>query len=267
MEKISSIQNPRIKNLKKLDKSSERKAQNLILIEGLREVILAQRAGYQIETVFICAEILKTTEDYSIKELKRSEKEIPVIEITESVYRSVAYRDSTEGILATARPKSHTLERLNLKETPLILVIEAVEKPGNLGAMLRTADAAGADAVIICDPKTEVYNPNVIRSGVGTVFTNQIAICETHEAIRFLKAKKIITYAAELTAVHYHFQKNFTQPTALVVGTEATGLSEEWMTAADEHVKIPMLGYIDSLNVSVSAAVLLFEAVRQRQIQ
>lgn len=265
MEKISSIQNPRIKNLKKLEKSSERREQNLILIEGLREVVLAQRAGYQIETVFVCPEILKTTGAYSLKELKNSEQPIPIIEITEAVYRSVAYRDSTEGVLATATPKKHTLENLKLKQNPLILVIEAVEKPGNLGAMLRTADAAGADAVIICDAKTDVYNPNVIRSGVGTVFTNQIAVCETKQAIHFLKANNIATYAAELTAKEYHFQKNFRQPSAVIVGTEATGLSEEWIKVADEHIKIPMLGHIDSLNVSVSAAILLFEAVRQRQ--
>ena len=139
-----------------------------------------------------------------------------------------------------------------------------MEKPGNLGAMLRTCDAAGIDAVIICDAKTDVYNPNVIRSSIGTVFTNQIAVCETDEAIDFLKKNKIKTYAAELSAEKFHNEQNFRTGAAIVVGTEATGLSSEWMNAADEKIKIPMLGKIDSLNVSVSAGILLFEAVRQR---
>ncbi len=169
-------------------------------------------------------------------------------------------------MIAIAKPKNLSLENLSLKNTPLILVIEAVEKPGNLGAMLRTCDAAGVDAVIICDAKTDVYNPNVIRSGIGTTFTNQIAVCETSEAIQFLKKSRVTVYAAELDAKKFHYQENFKTATAIVVGTEATGLSEEWIAAADEKIKIPMLGEIDSLNVSVSAGILLFEAVRQRAV-
>lgn len=264
MERITSVQNPKIKNLKKLEKASERREQNLILIEGLREIVLAYRAGYEIESLFVCPEILKSDEGYSIDEIRKQKPEIRRFEITEEVYRSVAYRDSTEGIIATAKPKDNSLEKLLLKANPLVLVIEAVEKPGNLGAMLRTCDAAGVDAVIICDAKTDVYNPNVIRSSVGTVFTNSVAVCETKEAIVFLKKNKITTYAAELSATQQYYQKNFRQPTAVIVGTEASGLSDEWINAADEKIKIPMLGQIDSLNVSVSAGIILFEAVRQR---
>ncbi|HLP18949.1 MAG TPA: RNA methyltransferase [Chitinophagales bacterium] len=263
MEKISSLQNPKIKNLKRLEKSSERREQNLILIEGLRETVLALRAGYTIETIFICEEILTSSKEYPLSELNGVKDRYS---IAKPVYDSLAYRETTEGVIALARPREHTLDKLQLKANPLILVIEGVEKPGNLGAMLRTCDAAGVDAVIVCDPKTDVYNPNVIRSAVGTVFTSQIAVCETNEAIGFFKKNNITTYAAELRATDTYFQKNFKTATAFVVGTEATGLSTEWINAADEKIIIPMQGKIDSLNVSVSAAVLLFEAVRQRTL-
>ncbi len=261
MERITSPQNPKIKNLKKLEKASERREQNLILIEGLREIVLAKRAGYEIESLFVCEEIFSDSKEYPFKELKAINQQLL---ISKAVYDSLAYRETTEGIIATAKPKSTSLENLSLKENSLVLVIEAVEKPGNLGAMLRTCDAAGVDAVIICDGKTDVYNPNVIRSSIGTVFTNQIAVCETKEAIEFLKNNSITTYAAELSATKFHYEQNFKNATAIVVGTEATGLSGEWLTAAAEKIKIPMLGEIDSLNVSVSAGILLFEAVRQR---
>lgn len=262
-EIISSPHNPKIKNLKKLEKASERREQNLFVIEGLRETVLAYRAGYEIKDLFVCDELFKKDEQYPLTEIKDYRARI---QVTPQVYESVSYRDTTEGVIATAVPKNLSLQHLKLNNNPLILVIESVEKPGNLGAMLRTADAAGVDAVIICDAHTDVYNPNVVRSSVGTVFTNQLAVCETSKAIDFLKTKKITTYAAELTATESHSQKNFKIGTAIVVGAEATGLSKEWMDAADEKIKIPMRGKIDSLNVSVSAGILLFEAVRQREV-
>lgn len=261
MEKISSPQNPKIKNLKKLEKASERREQNLFLIEGLREIVLAHRAGYEIKELFVCEELVKESKEYPLSELLITNNQSP---ITKQVYDSLAYRETTEGVIATARPKKHSLENLQLKKNPLLLVIEAVEKPGNLGAMLRTCDAAGVDAVIICDAKTDLYNPNVIRSSIGTIFTNQIAVCETREAVAFMKKNGITAYAAQPAATQQYFEKNFRQPSAVIVGAEAAGLSDEWINAADEKIKIPMLGEIDSLNVSVSAAVLLFEAVRQR---
>ena len=263
-ELISSVHNPKIKNLKKLEKASERREQNLFVIEGLREIVLAHRAGYQLEELYICTGLLKEDENYSLAEIQACHPSPVTRQLTQPVYNSLAYRETTEGVIATAVPKKLQLSELKLPEKPLILVIEAVEKPGNLGAMLRTCDAAGVDAVIICDAKTDVYNPNVIRSSIGTVFTNQIAVCETAEAIAFLKAKKIPAYTAELSATKFHYQQNFRTASAVVVGTEATGLSSEWMNAADEKIKIPMRGKIDSLNVSVSAAILLFEAQRQR---
>ena len=260
---IQSAQNTRIKNLKKLEKSSERKEQGVFLIEGLRELCLAVRAGYELEELFLCEELLTQSEEYNLSEVSEN---TPIILLSKEAYSAVAYRETTEGILATAKPKEHGLQNLELKENALVLVIEAVEKPGNLGAMLRTCDAAAVDAVIVCDARTDVYNPNVVRSSIGCIFTNQIGIGTTEEVIHFLKEKKVKTYAAELTAEKFYFEQDLKEASAIVVGTEATGLSEEWIHAAEERIKIPMLGTIDSLNVSVSAAVLLFEARRQRPI-
>ena len=259
---ITSPQNTKIKALKKLDKAAERREQGVFVIEGMRELCLADGAGYEITQLFICEELLTESETYNLKHCKLNGTE--VFEINKEVYESVAYRGTTEGVIATAKPKTHTLDQLKLSADPLILVIEGVEKPGNLGAMLRTCDAVGVDAVIVCDTKTDIYNPNAVRSGVGTVFTVQIAVAAADEVIQYLHDHSITTYAAELTATEYHYEKNFTKPTAIVVGDEASGLSQQWMQAANEHIKIPMLGRIDSLNVSVSAAVLLYEALRQR---
>lgn len=259
---ITSPQNPKIKSLKKLDKAAERRDQSVFVIEGMRELCLADEAGYEITQLFICEELLIPDETYNIQKCKLDHTDIYTI--TKNVYESVAYRGTTEGVIATAHPKPHSLDQLTLSDNPLILVIEGVEKPGNLGAMLRTCDAAAVDAVIVCDTKTDIYNPNVVRSSIGTVFTNQIAIASTHDVIVFLKDKGVKTFAADLTARQSHFHKDLSRPAAIIVGDEARGLSNDWVQAADERIKIPMLGRIDSLNVSVSAAVLLYEAIRQR---
>ena len=187
-----------------------------------------------------------------------------IIEINKEVYQKLAYRDTTEGILAIAKSKSLKLSDLKLSENPLILVVESLEKPGNIGAVLRTADAANLDAVLIANPKSDLYNPNIVRSSVGCLFTNQIATGTSEEIIAFLKEKKINFYSATLqNSTSYHTQ-NFTTPTALVVGTEATGLTQQWRDAATQNIIIPMQGEIDSMNVSVAAAILIFEAKRQR---
>lgn len=191
--------------------------------------------------------------------------EAPVIEIPEQLYRKVAYRESTEGIIAEVEYRALTLENLQLPENPLIMVLEAVEKPGNLGAVLRSADAAGADAVIICDPLTDLYNPNLIRASIGAVFTVPTVAASSEETIGFLKARGIQILTAQLQDSSLYYDVDMRRGTALVMGTEATGLTQAWREAADVHIRIPMLGRLDSLNVSVSAAILLFEAVRQRQ--
>ncbi|HTG65048.1 MAG TPA: RNA methyltransferase [Flavobacterium sp.] len=259
MKQITSIQNPFIKSLVLLqEKAKNRRQTGTFLIEGVREISLAVKGNYEIETVLfypeICSEI----------EAKRLAKSAELIEINKDVFQKLSYRETTEGVLAVAKSKSLQLSDLKLSATPLILVAEAPEKPGNIGALLRTADAANLDAVIIANPKSDLYNPNIVRSSVGCLFTNQIATASTTEIISFLKEKNINFYCATLqNSTSYHTQ-DYTKPTALVVGTEATGLTQEWRDAATQNIIIPMQGEIDSMNVSVAAAILIFEAKRQR---
>ncbi len=259
---ISSLQNPLIKKILLLkEKSKERKKTGLFVVEGRREIELARKGGYVMETVLYCPEILSFDNVSSL--FHRIEAE--VIEISRQVYEKVAYRETTEGVLALFRSKSHNLEEIQFKgKNPLLLIAEAPEKPGNIGALLRTADAAAVDAVLIANPKSNLYNPNIIRSSVGCVFTNQIGIGTTEEIIRFLKEKGISIYCAALTAAKPYVECDFNLASAIVVGTEATGLTKDWLQSSDENIIIPMQGEIDSMNVSVSAAILIFEAKRQR---
>jgi len=259
-EQIISAQNPKIKNILKLQqKSSERKKQNLIVIEGLREIKLAKGAGITLKSIFFCPEII--SEDEIIKTFHPISS---IVEISLDIYHKLAYRGSTEGIIALAEPTYLTLNKVTLRKNPLIIVLESVEKPGNLGAILRTADAAKIDAVIISDPLTDIYNPNVIRSSIGCVFTNQVIACSSDEAIAWLKENRIKTYAASLTATQKYHEKDLTAPTAIIMGTEANGLTDKWLKNTDEQIIIPMSGAIDSLNVSTSTAIIVFEAMRQR---
>lgn len=258
IEKITSTQNSKIKNILKLQqKSSERRKQNLIVIEGLREINLAIKAGLKIQTVLICSEIAepKLLNQLGIRDY---------LDMSLNVYQKLAYRGSTEGVIALAEPKIQQLIDLKLRNNPLIIILESVEKPGNLGAILRTADAANVDAVIVCDPLTDIYNPNAIRSSVGCVFTNQVVACSSDEAIQWLKNNNIKSFAAALTAKDFYHDTDFNGPSAIVMGTEADGLTEKWLNNADEQIIIPMSGEIDSLNVSTSTAILVFEAMRQR---
>ncbi len=241
------------------EKAKARKQSGTFLMEGKREIELAIQAGYEIETLLFLPDLISIAQVNQI-----TKQQIPLIEINKEVYQKLAYRDTTEGIVAVAKSKSMLLSDLKLSENPLLLIAEAPEKPGNIGALLRTADAAHLDAVIIANPKSDLYNPNIIRSSVGGLFTNQIATGTTAEIIAFLKAKNINFYCATLqNATPYHKQ-DYSKPTALVVGTEATGLTQEWRDQATQNIIIPMQGAIDSMNVSVAAAVLIFEAKRQR---
>lgn len=264
MKEITSTQNSYIKNLIQLkEKSRKRKSSGTFLIEGQREITLAKKGNYTIETILFYPELFNKT---ALIDFTTNETEL--IEISKEVYQKLAYRDTTEGVLAVAKSKENKLEHLKFStQNPLILVAEAPEKPGNIGALLRTADAANADAVIIANPKTDLYNPNIIRSSVGCVFTNQVAMGTTTEIITFLKTNNINIFCAILQeSVAYHTQ-NFTKPTAIVVGTEATGLSEQWRVNATQNIIIPMQGSIDSMNVSVAAGILIFEAKRQRNFE
>ncbi len=229
------------------------------MVEGAREIELAQKGGYRIETLLYCPEIIGK----SISSIEN--QNTAHIEISKQVYEKLAYRETTEGVLAIAECKSHNLDQIQFSaDHPLILVAEAPEKPGNIGALLRTADAAAVDAVLIANPKADLYNPNIVRSSVGCVFTNSIGTGTTEEIIQFLKQQKVQIFCAALTASENYVNCNFKAATAIVVGTEATGLSEEWLKNSDQNIIIPMQGEIDSMNVSVSAAILIFEAKRQR---
>ena len=292
-ELITSGQNPKIKALLELqEKSRERRRQGLFVVEGRRELGHCLDAGFIPDTVFICPDIFDSSVEGIPPEGRATrgtvaggpraervvgpvEDRLPkgvhplpigtkVFEVSRNVYEKIAYRGGTEGIIAEIRYKDRRLEDIKFGKNPLVIVLESVEKPGNLGAVLRSADAAGADAVIICDPLTDLYNPNLIRSSIGSVFTRQVAAATSEETIDWLKANGIQILTAQLQDSSPYYDTPMDGPTAIVMGTESTGLTDIWREAADRHIRIPMLGRLDSLNVSVSAAILLFEAVRQR---
>lgn len=261
--KISSLQNTKVKLLVALQqKSSERRKQGVFVVEGIRELQHCLNAGYTINSIFFCPELTDTEALSSL--LSES---IASYEVSPEVYEKIAYRGSTEGVIATVQSKQLALKDLHLSKQPLLIVLESVEKPGNLGAILRSADAAGADAVIICDPLTDLYNPNLIRSSIGAIFSVPCIACSSDDCINFLKQNNINILTAQLQDSKLYYDTDMTCGTAIIMGTESTGLTDVWRKAADAHIRIPMLGQLDSLNVSVSAAILLFEAVRQRKIE
>ena len=279
-ETITSAQNPKFKHLLLLqEKSKARREQGLFVVEGRRELRHCLEAGYKVRTVFMCPEIADSSEVMDLLSMIKQaachseqatchserSKESSVMEIPEALYRKAAYRESTEGIIAEVEYKTLGLNDLHLPENPLVMVLESVEKPGNLGAVLRSADAAKADAVFICDPLTDLYNPNLIRASIGAIFTVPTVAVSSEEAIAFLQAHDIQILTAQLQDSSLYYDVDMKRGTALVMGTESTGLTPLWRQAATAHIRIPMLGKLDSLNVSVSAAILLFEAVRQRQ--
>jgi TrmH family RNA methyltransferase len=255
---LSSQKNPKIKELLFLkEKSKERREKGLFVVEGIREMEAAIGAGYKVDTVFFVPEQYPEEKANMIACNH-------IYSLTPDIYSKVAYRGSTEGIIALVKEREFLLKDIVLSKTPLIIVLESVEKPGNLGAVLRTADAARADAVIICDPLTDLFNPNVIRSSLGGIFTNQVCSCSSLDCYQWLKKNGIKVLTAELQAADWYHETNLNQPVALVMGSEAEGLTPFWRERADSRIKIPMSGSIDSLNVSVSTAIICFEALRQR---
>ena len=264
-EEISSASNQKIKKLLALqEKSSLRRSEGLFVVEGRREISNMLKTGFIPETLFICRDIFPDSEAL-LKKASEANPDLLVVEVPRAIYAKAAFREGTEGIIAEVRSRKLKLADIPLRENPLIVVLEAVEKPGNLGAVLRSADAAAADAVIVCDPLTDLYNPNLIRASLGAIFTVPCVTCASDDAIDWLKAHGIKILTAQLQDSKLYYDTPMTGPTALVMGTESTGLRPVWRQSADAHIRIPMLGTLDSLNVSVSAAILLFEAVRQRQ--
>lgn len=269
IESITSAQNPKVKELLALqEKSKERRKKGLFVVEGRRELLHCIEAEFEPHTLFICRDILSDKDfDKILGAIEENfcDSTYPIVEISQQLYDKVAYRGGTEGIIAEMHCKELSLEGLKMKENPLVVILESVEKPGNLGAVLRSADASGVDAVIVCDPLTDMYNPNLIRSSIGAIFTVPVATASSEDTIAWLKSKGIKIYTAQLQDSEWYYDTDMKGGTAIVMGTEATGLTNIWRKAADAHIKIPMLGRLDSLNVSVSAAILMFEAVRQRK--
>jgi len=260
-KKLLSVNNKEVKGFYQLTlKSKYRKNSNSFLIEGIREIKLAINNNYEIKQLLFCPSIIK-----EIDLDKLIDSKIEKTEVSREVYQKLAYRNSTEGVIAISNFKDHNLKNLKFKsKNPLVVVIEAPEKPGNIGAILRTTDAANIEAVIIANPKTDLYNPNIIRSSVGCLFTNSIYCGSTSEVISFLKDNNINIYAASLQAKEQYHKQNYKESSAIVIGTEDNGLSKEWIDNSFKNIIIPMQGDIDSLNLSNAAAILIFEAKRQR---
>ncbi len=260
-EIIVSPSNPRIKNVVKLkEKSAERKIQDIIVVEGAREIRMAKQNGFEIKTLFVCDAVNQKRYKDIFLDIKH------LVNVNKEVFSKIAYRENSDGMLALVKPKHIRLSDIKLSSNALVIVLEAVEKPGNLGAILRTADGAGVDAVIVCDQKTDIHNPNIIRSSLGCVFSTQLVAASSPEVQKFLKEKNISIFAAALTGKQNYSEASFINSSAIVLGTESDGLSQSWLLAA-QQIKIPMLGKTDSLNVSTSCAVIVYEAVRQRGLK
>lgn len=263
---LTSSQNPRVKEALKLNNRRERDRSGLFLIEGFRELKRAIDGGVTIESLFICPELFLGSNEQALIDQSR----VRPWRCSVSVFEKLSYRDRPDGLVAVAVQMKSSLEMLSkkivAKKTPLIVVAEAIEKPGNLGTILRSADAAGADGVIVCDRCTDIYNPNVVRASVGTLFTLPVIEASTDEVFSWLKEHQIRIAAATPSAQDVFTEIDLSGPIAIAVGTEQLGLSDRWMRAADAQVRIPMHGVADSLNVATATTLLLYEVVRQRGV-
>ncbi|MBF0523029.1 MAG: RNA methyltransferase [Candidatus Omnitrophica bacterium] len=260
--KILSVKNERIKAVVRLRDRDERDKTGLTIVEGRREIARALEAHCRFQEFYFCPKFL-VADDASLMKTIHALK-IPVYESAEDVFKKIAYGERKEGVLGVCAPQQSSLEDLKNRKDLFLLVVEAVEKPGNLGAILRTCDGAGVDGIIVCDEKTDIFNPNVIRASLGTVFSNRVMTGSSKEVFRYLQSQNIKVCAATPAARDVYSDINFKGPLAIVVGSEEKGLSDFWMSRADFKIKIPMKGKADSLNVSTSAAILLYEALRQR---
>jgi TrmH family RNA methyltransferase len=260
---ISSAANERIKAAVRLRDRDERDQTGLTLVDGVREIDRALHAGTIVETALVCEPLLSPIGRAVVARLRAGGPD--TVTTSEPAFRKVAFGDRTDGVVAIVRQPQHTLADLTLPVEPLLVVVEAVEKPGNLGAILRSADGAGADAVIAADPTTDLFNPNTIRASIGTVFSVPIAAATSPETQRFLDERRIRVIAARPDATIDYTDADLRGPVAILLGSEATGLSDTWSGSNATAVRIPMAGIADSLNVSIAAAVLLYEARRQRQ--
>lgn len=262
-EIITSQQNPRVKALVRLRNRRERDRTSRFLIEGYREISRALERGVTIESMYTCPALYLGSNEARLVEWAESQS-AETVELGEEAFRKISYRDRPEGLLAVAQQFPTDLEGIDVQPTSLFLTVEGIEKPGNLGTMLRTADSAGVSGVIVCDPATDPFNPNVVRASIGCLFSVSLAVTSTPEAIRWCRDRGIRTVATTPDTSLLLWDADLTGPVAIVVGSEQYGLSDRWLGEADEKVRIPMQGSGDSLNAAMAAGVALFEAVRQR---
>jgi TrmH family RNA methyltransferase len=260
---ISSLQNPRIKHAVKLRQRSHRDDEQLMLVEGYREIKRALDNGHPLGELFFCPLLFQGANEDALLE-QAGAQGADLFDCSEPVFRKMAYRDRPEGLLAVAAHVHHTLAELDGCPAPLVVVAEAIEKPGNLGTILRSADAAGADAVLVCDRCTDIHNPNVVRASIGILFALPVIEISSAEALTWLHARDMQVVATTPHTEHTYTDTDLTKGTALVMGTEQVGLTETWLEAATLQVRIPMLGQADSLNVASATTLLLYEAARQR---
>lgn len=262
---ITSLQNPKVKEAVHLRNRSKRDQLGLFLIEGYRELLRATNAGKRMEVLFFCESLfLGSNENALIQKVK--EGGATVFSCAENVFRKISYRDRPDGLLGISKQLHLKLDEIALSEDPLIVVAEAIEKPGNLGTILRSSDATGVDALIVCDRCTDIHNPNVVRASVGTLFTVPTIEASGEETLKWLRRHNIKIAAATPHAKRLYTEVEMKGPLAIAVGTEQIGLSELWMKEADIQVRIPMHGVADSLNVATATTLLLYEALRQRNV-
>lgn len=261
---IASRQNARVKEAAKLRDRRQRERQGRFLIDGGREIQRAMDAGIEIVEAFVCEPLLGDDESRRAAERLR-ELRTDFATVTEEVFEKLCFGERTSGVFAVARTPMRSLSQLTLPANPLVAVLEGVEKPGNVGAVLRSADGAGIDAVVIADPPTDLFNPNTIRASLGTVFDANVCTATTEEALAWLQRLNIPVYAARPDAQRIYTEADCRGGAALVLGSEADGLSQRWTAAGVTPIRLPMHGVADSLNVSATAAVLFYEAQRQRQ--
>lgn len=261
IEEITSMQNPKIKLAMQLANRRTRNQTNLFLIEGYRELSRAVQARIKITSLFICpALFLGTNEKALIKQAQAL-----TYHCSEFIFKKISYRDRPDGLIAIAEQMHDPLHSISFSPTAFVIIAEAIEKPGNLGTILRSADAAGVDGVIVCDRCTDIYNPNVVRASVGTLFTTSVVEATSQEVLNLMREHKIKIIAATPSASQDFTQVDLTGPIAIAVGTEQLGLSDFWMEQADICVRIPMHGIADSLNVATATTLLLYEVIRQRK--
>lgn len=263
---IQSRQNDQVKNLVKLRERKHRERQARFLVEGLRELGHAIGSGYQIDAIYFCPELFPSAAHQAFIDQTRREHGPQLVRMSEDAFSKATYREGPDGIIAIAKQQSHSLSELSLSTAPLLLVLEGIEKPGNLGAILRSADGAGADAVILVDCVLDLYNPNAIRSSQGLVFALPIICAEQAQLAEWLGQNHIQSIATTPGTDNSHWDVDYRQPTALFFGSESDGLTDYWLTQACTRIRIPMAGRADSLNVAAAAAVCLYEAKRQRGI-